>query len=257
MAVLLEGQAKEGAHERLEVKRLGEHAGHRGLGGAVADVEDGHDADEHGAEHEGEELVLVDVDAHVLCDGLVGADGVNVGAELGVLENERAEREREERQDEVPGVRAEHLVLIGEAGTGPRGGEDREGLVNQGQADRDDQRGNTQLNVGEAVGGTEDSAAEDRGHDKARDAEHLREADGQQARQNKNRADGEVPQTHDDDEVEAAATYRVDQTGLQIGQHLIGRTEGARAQKLENDPYRDRDDEEQANAIPLALLSLL
>ena len=256
MTVLLEGQAEERAHERGEVQGLGKHVGHRGLSGAVADVEDGHDAHEARAQDERDELVLVDVHAHVLSGELVGADSVDVGTDLGVLQDEAAQQERDEREDHVVRIGAEHVVVGVQTGAGPVGGEHAEALIDERQARGDDQRRNAQDRVGEAVEEAQQNTADDRGDDEAHDAEHLAEADRKQAGKHEHGADGEVPQALGDDEVHAAAADGVDERALKIRHDLGRRAKRLGAQHLEDRPANDREDDEEAHAKPLALLKL-
>ena len=107
-----------------------------------------------------------------------------------------------------------------------------------------------QLDVGETVRRPEDDAAQDGRYDEAHVPEHLAEPDGDQAGQHEDGAHREVPEAHDDDEVETAAAHRVDDGGLDVGEHLVRRTEGARAEDLEHYPAQHGDDQQEANTVP-------
>ena len=211
MSVLLESKPEERAHQGLEVEGLGEHAGLRGLGGAVTQVENGHDTHERSAEGECDRLVLVDVDAHVLCDELVGANGVGVRADLGVVQDEPAEEEREKGDDEVPGIGPEELVGVVETRAVDVGNPNREALVDEGESGRDDDRRNVHLDVGNAVGEAENDAHDNGNHDDGEPAERR-------------------------DEVHATAADGVDEGGLQVGHELVGGTERCGGPDLEDRP---------------------
>ena len=168
-------------------------------------------------EHEADELVLLDVDAHVLCNELIGADGVAVGADFGIVQDKVHQQEGETGQDDVAGRAGEEAQVLGQGLLDAARDKDRDALEDQHQADRDDHGRHVQAVVEHADQETDQGAAAEAAEDKAGIAVLLRQDDADDGGQYDIRADRKVEQAHDDDEIEAAAADRIDDGRLKIG----------------------------------------
>ncbi len=180
---------------------------------------------------------------------LIGADGVAVGADLGVVEDEVHQQERQTREDDIAGRAGEETQLRGQRLLDAARDEDRDTFKNQHQTDRDDHGRDIQVVVQHADQKADKSTASEAAEDEAGVTELLRQNDADDGGQDDVRADSEVKQAHHDDEIEPAAADGVDDGGLEIGVEIGEGAEVRGGQDLKDPVEKNEHRAQQDQAV--------
>ena len=243
--VFFEGDSEEAAHGRNEVSAHGSHAGHRHHGRTVADGQDRHGAEEGAADHEGQDLVEVDVDTHVLCHKLVAADRIGVGADLRVVQKQISRDESQDCQDQVARHLSEGTEIGGKGLLHSACDVVGHGLIDQSQAGGDDHGRDPETDIEETVQETDQSAGQDAADDQAgiTHAEPGGKYASYDGGEHDVRADGEVEHAHDHDKVESYCTDCREQGCLKIAQKVFRGTEVVGRKHFEYRPGKDHESE--------------